>query len=340
MNLYFWIFLFLTPVGCENSNLKEPTVFISILVRNKAHTLPYFLSLLENLQYPKDRITLYIRSHHNSDESLEILNKWVAKVSPKKEYHNILKEFEKCVYPCLMKGEKSPVGWSERKFIHIMTERQKALDLARFYWSDYFWNLDSDVFLMEPNVLKDLVEQKLPVVAPLLTSLGYYSNFWGDMNEDFYYARSTDYSSIRERKTLGCHEVAMVHSSQLIDLRSQYSDLISFHPDHIQDYPGPQDDIIVFALSCSLNDIPMYVCNHQDYGMIMLPLEDDQTLADDFETLRYTLLETTSRHPPIHVDPIFHKYLISKPVKSKLNLDEIFLINLGKYCVSIFFSVL
>ena len=58
------------------------------------------------------------------------------------------------------------------------------------------------------------------------------------MNDDYYYARSADYSSIRERKVVGCHEVAMVHSSQLIDLRLQESDLISFHPSHIEDYPG------------------------------------------------------------------------------------------------------
>ena len=51
---------------------------------------------------------------------------------------------------------------------------------------------------------------------------------------------------------------------------------------------GPEDDIIVFALSCSLNDIPMYVCNQKDYGMIMLPLEDNQKLEDDLEILRHS----------------------------------------------------
>lgn len=38
---------------------KEPTVLIAILVRNKAHTLPYFLSLLERQDYPKKRICLW-----------------------------------------------------------------------------------------------------------------------------------------------------------------------------------------------------------------------------------------------------------------------------------------
>ncbi len=52
-------------------------------------------------------------------------------------------------------------------------------------------------------------------------------------------------------------------------------------------FSGPEDDLIVFALSCTLNDVSMYVCNQQDYGMMMLPLEDDQNLEDDMEILRY-----------------------------------------------------
>jgi len=38
---------------------KAPTIVIALLVRNKAHTLPYFLTLLERLDYPKDRISLW-----------------------------------------------------------------------------------------------------------------------------------------------------------------------------------------------------------------------------------------------------------------------------------------
>jgi len=316
--------------GSNDSDVKAPSVFISILVRNKAHTLPYFLSLLDNINYPKDRITLYIRSHHNSDASLEILEKWLDSIGTKNQYHNIIKEFEGCKYPCLLPGENSPVGWNKYKFTYIMNSRQRALNLARVHWADYFWNLDSDVFLLEPDVLKDLVSKNVPVVAPLLTTLGQYSNFWGDMNDDFYYARSDDYSSIRERKKLGCHNVALVHSSQLIDLRTKQSDLIAFHPDKISQYPGPQDDLIVFALSCKLNDISMYVCNDKDYGMIMLPLDDDQNLQDDFQILRYVLLETTSRHPPIKLDPIFVPYLQDLPEKHKLGVDEIYMINLER----------
>jgi hypothetical protein len=49
---------------------------IVILVRNKAHLLPHFLYLLENLDYPKNRISLLIRSDHNEDATNEILSSW------------------------------------------------------------------------------------------------------------------------------------------------------------------------------------------------------------------------------------------------------------------------
>lgn len=38
---------------------KPPTVLIATLVRNKAHTLPHFLSCIEGLNYPKDRISIW-----------------------------------------------------------------------------------------------------------------------------------------------------------------------------------------------------------------------------------------------------------------------------------------
>lgn len=46
-------------VDILGNELKNPSIFVSILIRNKAHILPYFLSNFENLDYPKDRISLW-----------------------------------------------------------------------------------------------------------------------------------------------------------------------------------------------------------------------------------------------------------------------------------------
>ena len=42
-------------------------------MRNKAHTLPYFLSLLEGLDYPKERIIVHIRSDMNEVGTLQTM---------------------------------------------------------------------------------------------------------------------------------------------------------------------------------------------------------------------------------------------------------------------------
>lgn len=43
----------------EENEYLLPTVVIATLVRNKAHSLPWFLGLIEKLDYPKNRISLW-----------------------------------------------------------------------------------------------------------------------------------------------------------------------------------------------------------------------------------------------------------------------------------------
>lgn len=45
--------------AAEESGKKPPTMLIVTLFRNKGHTLPYFFSYLEQLDYPKSRIGLW-----------------------------------------------------------------------------------------------------------------------------------------------------------------------------------------------------------------------------------------------------------------------------------------
>lgn len=64
---YVTIVIFTIFCGINGENLEGenggsrnvPTVMVAILARNKAHTLPYFLTLLEKLDYPKSRISLW-----------------------------------------------------------------------------------------------------------------------------------------------------------------------------------------------------------------------------------------------------------------------------------------
>ena len=222
-------------------------------------------------------------------------------ILPLKEYHDIIKVshsnttqptttyghlFHQDTERCSAETCSGDVGWTDSRFAHIMELRQNSLDLARFSLADFYLSLDADVFLTDPAALTNLVEKKLMVVAPLLSSIGLYSNFWAGMSESFYYERREEYKTILNRKKVGCYQVPMVHTAVLVDLREEESDLLTFLPENIESYPGPRDDIIVFALSATLESLPLYVCNDRYYGTLTLPLEDGQDLQHDKEVLR------------------------------------------------------
>jgi len=310
--------------------LKWPTVFISVLVRNKEHTLPYFLTHLQNLTYPKSQITLHLISDHNQDRTLQVLDSWIKNL-PNNQYHQIIQDFVPCSgIQCLLAGESGPVGWPHQRFRHIMQLKQNSLAKARRAWAEYYWSLDADVFLTNPETLANLMDKEKIVVAPMLPTTGLYSNFWAGISDTYYYQRTDDYKKILERKSKGCFDVPMVHTSVLIDLRHEESDLLTYLPENIHDYPGPHDDIIVFALSATLKNIPLYVCNDVDYGILMVPLDDDQTIELDKAVLLNTKLEVTTNNQPMKADPIFEAYLPKLPTKSRLGFSQIYLINLKR----------
>lgn len=310
---------------------KEPSIFISVLIRNKAHLLPYFLTSLEKQSYPKSRIILYLRSDNNQDDSIQLLEDWLKKIVPRREYHDIIKDFKSCdTDSCLLDGETSPVGWSDTRFQHIMKLRQQSLDMARFSLADFYFSLDCDVLLTDEDTIRHLVDKEVMIVAPVLGSIGLYSNFWAGMSDTYYYQRTDDYKKILNRKQVGCFQVPMVHSAVLVDLRYQESDLLTYIPGNIDNYPGPVDDIIVFALSASLRSIPLHICNDHYYGSVSLPLEDGQDFEYDKEILRYTLLEVTARSLPLVPDTFPGQQLVNVPPGSKMGLDEVFMINLER----------
>jgi len=43
----------------DRGEARAFTVFLAILARNTAHTLPYFFSYIDRLDYPKDRMHIW-----------------------------------------------------------------------------------------------------------------------------------------------------------------------------------------------------------------------------------------------------------------------------------------
>ncbi|EFN88899.1 Glycosyltransferase 25 family member [Harpegnathos saltator] len=306
-----------------NGISKEPTVLITILVRNKAHTLPYFLSLMEQLDYPKERMCLWICSDNNVDNTIEILNKWIN--SEGKKYHCLNVHLNATSMG--FEDEKTITDWSSRRFAHVINLREQALNYARQIWTDFIWMLDADVFLTNSSTLRNLVLKGETVVAPLLKSDGMYSNFWAGMTAEYYYARTDQYEPILYREEIGCHNVPMIHSAVLIDLRRYESDHLTYKAEKLISYDGPVDDIITFAIGANKSDVPLFVCNDEIYGFVMVPLEKDETIAEDMQRLINTKVEMLAHSDYLPLSEDLKQY-VTYPEKDTFNLDYIYMINL------------
>ncbi|XP_046391717.1 glycosyltransferase 25 family member-like [Ischnura elegans] len=313
-----------SEVVVSPNKLRLPSVVIAILARNKAHTLPFFLTSLENLDYPKNRISLWIRSDHNEDGTLDVLKKWLNAVQSSYHSANVVLSTS---LPKRLPDEKGPAHWSPSRFAHVIGLREEALQTARNLWADYIWFLDCDTFIINNQTLRLMMSKELTVVAPMLKSDGMYANFWCGMTEDYYYMRTDEYKPILHREKKGCFEVPMVHSSVLIDLRREASMEFSFKPENLVGYDGPNDDIIVFALSVKASGTTLNVCNDEIYGYIMVPLEEQNSLVQDLDQLTNLKMEIMVNHPPLAVSPLLEEFVPRKP-KDKMGVDEVYMINL------------
>ncbi|XP_076286910.1 glycosyltransferase 25 family member isoform X2 [Lasioglossum baleicum] len=186
--------------------------------------------------------------------------------------------------------------------------------------------LDADAFLTNPNTLDNLVSKDEIVISPLLKSDGMYSNFWAGMNTDYYYLRTEKYDRIFFREETGCFDVPMVHSAVLINLRKSASDLLSYDPRYLNQYDGPTDDIISFAVGAKNSGIPLFVCNDDHYGFVMIPLEKEGTIADDLVLLTNIKTEILNNDDlPLSKD--LERY-VQYPAEDTLGVDQIYMINL------------
>uniref|UniRef100_A0A8C4NGT3 Glycosyl transferase family 25 domain-containing protein n=1 Tax=Eptatretus burgeri TaxID=7764 RepID=A0A8C4NGT3_EPTBU len=281
------------------SHLTEPTVLLALLARNTAHTLPFFLGAIERLEYPKNRMALWVASDHNLDNTSSVLLEWLVKVQH--EYHYI--EWRPMEEPRGYPDELSPKHWSASRYEYVMKLRQGALRSARDRWADYIF---VRIFSLKPLI-----------VFPNL-----YFHHWNGMQG--YFKRSIRYLPIREREHQGCFPVPMVHSTMLIDLRRKATNWINFYPPH-DGYRKPFDDIIIFASSCQHAGVQMYVCNQEHFGHIIVPWKSHRTMQDDVDIFIHAHLEIMLYEPPLQPSQFIS---VTPKVLDKMGFHEIFVINL------------
>ncbi|KAF7210514.1 procollagen-lysine,2-oxoglutarate 5-dioxygenase 1 isoform X1 [Nothobranchius furzeri] len=229
------------------SALKEsefPLVVIGIFIQQPTPFVSVFFERLLKLQYPKNRLRLFIYNQEPHHE---------GQVSSFLQDHGSLYQDFKSVGP--------------EEEMDAPASRDLAFDLCRKDEDcDYFFNLDIDVVLQNENTLKILIEQNLPIIAPMITRSGrLWSNFWGALSADGYYARSEDYVDIVQGRRVGVWNVPYVSSVYLVEagvLRSDLKQNQLFTSSSL-------DPDMAFCHNVRSQGIFMFVSNMDTFGRIL-----------------------------------------------------------------------
>ncbi|CAG9863076.1 unnamed protein product [Phyllotreta striolata] len=229
-----------------------PVVLIALFIEHNTPFLEEFLNKIHNLQYPKERIHLFI--HNAMKFHTDHVNNFTEKHA--KEYVTL-----KQITP-----DDAIPEW---------TARDLSLDHCLTKKCDIYFSVDSIAHIDNPYTLKLLIEQNRTVIAPLLTRPGKaWSNFWGALSKDGFYARSNDYMDIVHSEKRGLWNVPFISNAYIIN-----STLLKSRDRTVINYTKPKVDAdMTFCSNLRKIDVFMYVSNRVDFGHLINP--------DNFDTTR------------------------------------------------------
>ncbi|KAI4877448.1 hypothetical protein NFI96_034587 [Prochilodus magdalenae] len=229
------------------SGLKEseyPVVVIGIFIQQPTPFVSVFFERLLNLQYPKNRLKLFIYNQepHHDQHIRSFLESHEA------EYQGV-----------------KLIGPDEG--VDPITSRNMGFDMCRDDIDcEYFFSVDVEVVLKNDNTLKILIEQNKPFIAPMMTKPGrLWTNFWGALSADGYYARSEDYVDIVQERRTGVWNVPYVSQVYLLSanvLRSELKADDLFHS-------ATLDADMAFCSKVRNQGVFMFVTNMHTFGRVL-----------------------------------------------------------------------
>ncbi|XP_069474352.1 procollagen-lysine,2-oxoglutarate 5-dioxygenase 2 isoform X2 [Ambystoma mexicanum] len=221
-----------------------PTVTLGIFIEQPTPFVPEFLEKLLTLDYPKEKLKFFI---HNSA------------VYHEKHIQKFWQETKNIVANLKIVGPEELMSQAEA--------RNMGMDVCRQDEEcDYYFSIDADVVLTNPQTLKILIEQNRKIIAPLVTRHGkLWSNFWGSLSPDGYYARSDDYVDIVQGNRKGVWNVPYMANVYLIKgqtLRSEMKERNQFILDKL-------DPDMALCKHSRETGIFMYISNQHEYGRLI-----------------------------------------------------------------------
>ncbi|KAF7235757.1 Multifunctional procollagen lysine hydroxylase and glycosyltransferase LH3 [Varanus komodoensis] len=221
-----------------------PRVLLGVFIEQPTPFFPEFLRRLVTLDYPYSQISLFIHNHEVYHE-LHIQAEW----------ENLREAFSSIK----LVGPEEELSEGEA--------RDMGMDLCRQDPAcDYYFSLDADVVVTNPEILQILIQENKNVIAPMMSRHGkLWSNFWGALSPDDYYARSEDYVELVQGKRIGVWNVPYISQAYLLrgeTLRRELSQRSVFTLDST-------DPDMAFCKSVREKGIFLHISNRDEFGRLL-----------------------------------------------------------------------
>lgn len=228
---------------------EYPSVFLAVFLEVATPFTEEFFGRLLALRYPRDKLHLFV---HNA---VEFHAKEVAAFVEKHggEFASVK----------VLGHEDDSKEWHARN---------RAVEECLKTDAKFYFNVDVNAHLDNPYTLKLLIEQNRDIVAPLLVRpYRAWSNFWGSLTADGFYARSMDYMDIVEGRRTGLWNVPYIAACYLI--KRSVLENEKTRPNYIRNL---MDADMAFCENMREADKFMYVSNRATFGHLVS--------TDTFET--------------------------------------------------------
>ncbi|KAM4694589.1 procollagen-lysine,2-oxoglutarate 5-dioxygenase 2 isoform 2-T2 [Discoglossus pictus] len=266
-----------------------PKVTVGIFIEQATPFLPEFFNRLLALDYPKEKMDIFI---HNGEVYHE---KHIQKFwEQAKNAYRIIK----------VVGPEETITQADA--------RNMGLDICRQNEDcDYYFSVDADVVITNTNTLKILIEQNRKILAPLLTRHGkLWSNFWGALSPDGYYARSEDYVDIVQGSRVGLWNIPYMANIYLIKgqtLRSELKERNYFIMDRL-------DSDMALCKNAREMGVFMYITNQHEFGRLLSTANYNTThYNNDLWQLFENPVDWKEKYIHVNYSKIFSEKIVEEP---------------------------
>ncbi len=238
---------------------KPPRILLAILAKQKEPVLAFYLKCIEALDYPREAISLYVRTNNNTDRTAGILKEWLDRVGP--SYAGVFFDDSNVSVPVEQYGVHE---WNETRFRVLAQIRQTSMLRTIELGCDFYFVVDVDNFV-RPGTLRELVALNLPIVGPLLrhdSQTHRYSNYHLDIDDRGYFKDSEAYDWLLAQQLRGVIQVNVIHCTYLV--RADVIPKLRY-----EDGSG-RHEYVVFSASAREAGVAQYLDNRQLYGYLTL----------------------------------------------------------------------